>query len=200
MGVNIQRYFLKKKQFECHEIHDKDRCHTSQHIFLVVNKFSNGYVFDHVSFKENDTVWALIKGMCRSNVFLLVLMVGVVKCKPNQEFLDHPISKNHVIGNKFVFRCISIHADTIQFMVDNVTADSMTVKEKGFQESPVTTIGDSQMKTRELFGIARKEHNATSITCAIRQFGRKWVNYSQIATYNVQGERSPKIESCRSFT
>ena len=104
-------------------------------------------------------------------------------CSCYTEITVHPQSVNTTLNSTVSFTCEAI-ADLIDFQVNDSSADTVDVVNKGFTQQSADPINGGKLR-RTLFAEALKDNNNTNISC--RAYGSMNVN-SDIAVLRIQGE------------
>ena len=99
-------------------------------------------------------------------------------------FLVHPSSIAAVDGSTVEFTCTANNSDSILYFVDQTSADSSSVMNKGFVQLEVKDL-DTQVFRRNLSVTVSSLYNNTEILC--RATGSPMNTDSNTATLTVQG-------------
>ena len=105
-------------------------------------------------------------------------------CSCYVEITLHPQSVNTTLNSTVSFTCEGF-AELIDFQVNDSSADTSDVVNKGFTQLPAYLINGGKLR-RTLFAKALKDNNNTNISC--RAYGSPVNVNSDIAVLRIQGE------------
>ena len=108
----------------------------------------------------------------------------IVYCSCYTEITVHPQSVNTTLNSTVSFTCEGV-ADLIDFQVNDSSADTSDVVNKGFTQQSAYTLNGGKLR-RVLIAEALEDNNNTDISCTA--YGSPMNLCSNIAVLRIQGE------------
>ena len=113
-----------------------------------------------------------------------IITLLIIYCSCYIEITVHPQSVNITLNSTVSFTCEAI-ADLIDFQVNNSSADTVDVVNKGFTQQSAYTLNGGKLR-RVLIAEALKDNNNTNISC--KAYGSPMNLCSEFAVLRIQGE------------
>ena len=105
-------------------------------------------------------------------------------CSYYTDITVHPESVNTILNSTVSFTCEAV-ADLIDFQVNDSSADTSDVVNKGFIQQSAHALNGGKVR-RVLLAEALEDNNNTNISC--KAYGSPLNIYSNIAVLRIQGE------------